>query len=129
MAGTGRNTLGTVIKERRLALGLTQEELAERIGDGVRQAEVSRLERDRISLPRPQRLRRIALALDLLPGELLARSGWAGADAAFIRQRRAVTETRARQEYLGEPPAMSTEIPLGWQRPGEEYVGEGAYGE
>jgi transcriptional regulator with XRE-family HTH domain len=62
---------------------LTQEELAERIGDGVRQAEVSRLECDRVSLPRRQRLSRIAAALDLSVGELLASAGWAGADVAL----------------------------------------------
>jgi transcriptional regulator with XRE-family HTH domain len=73
-------TLGQAIRSRRTELALTQEELAERIGEGVRQAEVSRLERDRIGLPRRARLERIATALELPLGELLARSGWAGAD-------------------------------------------------
>jgi transcriptional regulator with XRE-family HTH domain len=72
--------LAQVIRERRAELGLTQEELAERIGCGVRQADVSRLERGRVVLPRRDRLERIAAALDLAPGELLVRSGWAGAD-------------------------------------------------
>jgi transcriptional regulator with XRE-family HTH domain len=74
-------TLGQAIRSRRTELALTQEELAERIGEGVRQAEVSRLERDRIGLPRRARLDRIATALELPLGELLARSGWAGADS------------------------------------------------
>ena len=78
-----RQTLGQVIRARRLALGLTQEELAERIGDGVRQAEVSRLECDRVSLPRRRRLTRIASALELSVGELLASAGWLVADAAL----------------------------------------------
>jgi transcriptional regulator with XRE-family HTH domain len=73
-------TLGKVIRTRRIDLHLTQEELAERIGEGVRQAEVSRLERDRIALPRRARLEAIAAALNFSLGELLARSGWAGAD-------------------------------------------------
>jgi transcriptional regulator with XRE-family HTH domain len=76
-------TLGSFIQRRRIELGLTQEQLGERIGPGVRQAEVSRLENDRITLPRRQRLERIAVALDVPIGELLARSGWAGADQVF----------------------------------------------
>lgn len=78
-------TLGQVIRTRRQALGLTQEQLAERIGDGVRQAEVSRLECDRVALPRRRRLERIAFALELPIGQLLATAGWSGAEAAFAR--------------------------------------------
>ena len=73
-------TLGQLIRERRMDLGLSQEELAERIGDTVRQAEVSRLERNKIALPRRHRLEQIAAALDLSLGELLVASGWSGAD-------------------------------------------------
>ena len=69
-------TLGDVIRARRQQLGLTQEELAERIGEGVRQSDVSRLERGRVALPRRDRLQRIVTALNLPVGELLARSGW-----------------------------------------------------
>jgi transcriptional regulator with XRE-family HTH domain len=76
-------TLGQVIRTRRLSLGLTQEELAARIGDGVRQAEVSRLECDRVTLPRRRRLERIAAALEIPLGQLLANAGWSGADGAF----------------------------------------------
>lgn len=79
-------SLGKTIFDRRRELGLTQEQLAERIGDGVRQAEVSRLEHDRIGLPRQRRLFQLAAALQLSPGELLVRSGWTGADAAFSEQ-------------------------------------------
>jgi len=73
-------TLGKFIKRRRIELGLTQEALAAEVGDGVRQSEISRLESDRIVLPRRERLERLALALDVPLGELLARSGWTGAD-------------------------------------------------
>ncbi len=45
-------TLGTFIRERRKQLGLTQEQLAERVADGVRQSEVSRLEVYILKLPR-----------------------------------------------------------------------------
>ena len=76
-------TLGRFIQRRRIELGLTQEQLAEMIGGGVRQSEISRLEHDRVALPRRQRLEQIATALDVSLGELLARSGWAGADAEF----------------------------------------------
>jgi transcriptional regulator with XRE-family HTH domain len=78
------DTLGEAIRLRRAELGLTQEELAERIGEEVRQSDISRLERGKIGLPRAERLARIAEALDLPMGELLARSGWAGADEAFV---------------------------------------------
>jgi transcriptional regulator with XRE-family HTH domain len=79
-------TLGQIIRTRRQELGLTQEELAARIGGGVRQAEVSRLESDRITLPRRQRLERIASALNVTIGELLAGAGWTGANDAFRPQ-------------------------------------------
>lgn len=74
-------TLGQLIRERRLELNLTQEQLAERVGDGVRQSEISRLERNRITLPRRHRMEDLAAALDIPLGVLLARSGWAGAEA------------------------------------------------
>lgn len=73
-------TLGQLIRERRMDLGLTQEELAERVGAGVRQSEISRLERNRVTLPRRQRMVEIAQALDIPVGLLLARSGWVGAE-------------------------------------------------
>lgn len=73
-------TLGQVIRDRRRDLGWTQEELGARIGHGVAQSEISRLERDKIMLPRRERLERIASALELPLGTLLARSGWAGAE-------------------------------------------------
>jgi transcriptional regulator with XRE-family HTH domain len=73
-------TLGRVIRQRRIEMGLTQEALAALVGDGVGQAEISRLEHDRIALPRRARLEQIAQALGLPLGTLLARSGWAGAE-------------------------------------------------
>jgi transcriptional regulator with XRE-family HTH domain len=69
-------SLGNFIRERRQDLGLTQEQLAERIGETVRQAEVSRLEHNRISLPRRDRLTALAAALEVSLGELLVRTGW-----------------------------------------------------
>lgn len=49
-------TLGQFIRKRRVELGLTQEQLADRVGDTMRQSEMSRLESDRVSLPRRDRL-------------------------------------------------------------------------
>lgn len=69
-------TLGQVIRQRRIELALTQEELAERVGENVRQSEISRLERDYVGLPRRSRLEALARALDLSLGQLLMRSGW-----------------------------------------------------
>ena len=68
--------LGAFIRERRIELGLTQEDLAERIGPTVRQAEISRLERGEVLLPRRGRLERIAAALDVSLGTLLLYSEW-----------------------------------------------------
>ena len=76
-------TLGRLIRRRRIELGLTQEQLAERVGGSMRQAEVSRLENDRVLLPRRERLERIAEVLEVPLGELLVRSGWTGADSAL----------------------------------------------
>lgn len=69
-------TLGQFIRERRIELGLTQEQLAARVGENVRQAEISRLERDRVSLPRRGRMERLASALEVSLGTLLLRTGW-----------------------------------------------------
>jgi transcriptional regulator with XRE-family HTH domain len=69
-------TFGQVIRERRIELGLTQEQLAERIGEHVRQSDISRMERDYIMLPRRDRLEALAEALEVTPGYLLMHSGW-----------------------------------------------------
>jgi len=69
-------TLGTFIRERRRELGLTQERLAERVGESVRQSDISRLERNRISLPRRDRLEALAAALEVSTADLLLRTGW-----------------------------------------------------
>lgn len=96
-------TLGQFIRQRRVELGMTQEEFATLLGEGKRQSEVSRLERDRIGLPRRERLERIAEALDVSVGDLLVRSGWAGADralAATAAQEPAAESTAVEREQL-----------------------------
>jgi len=72
-------TLGQVVRARRRDLGYTQEELALRVGDGIGQADISRIENDRVDLPRRSRLERLARALDLPLGSLLIHAGWSDA--------------------------------------------------
>jgi len=69
-------TLGKFVRECRETLDLTQEELAERIDEGVRQSEVSRLENDRINLPRRARLEQLGVALEVSLGDLMVRTRW-----------------------------------------------------
>jgi transcriptional regulator with XRE-family HTH domain len=73
-------TLGSLIRQRRIELGLTQQELADRISTDeiyIRASEISRIEHDRVGLPRRARLERISAALELSLAELLISSGWA----------------------------------------------------
>jgi len=93
------NRLGNYVRERRRELGLTQEELAERIGGSASQAEVSRLERGTIVFPRRSRLEGLAAALEVTLGTLLVHSGWMTNDEGELVDRmprgvgrRAVTE-------------------------------------
>jgi transcriptional regulator with XRE-family HTH domain len=78
------NRLGNYVRERRIDLGLTQEELADRIGGNTTQAEVSRLERGHIMLPRRDRLDALASALDVTLGSLLLNSGWLTPDERAV---------------------------------------------
>lgn len=82
-----KQTLGKFIRARRLTLGMTQEQLAERVGVGVRQADISRLEGDKIDLPRRDRMEAIASALGVTLGDLLIATGWLEIEhAAMIEQ-------------------------------------------
>jgi transcriptional regulator with XRE-family HTH domain len=88
MSMADATSLGTTIRMRRRELGLSQEELAERIrihGVSIRQTEISRIELDKVTLPGRDRLEAIALALDMPLGELLSRSGWTLAHLYFDR--------------------------------------------
>ena len=82
-----RNGLGTYVRERRMEMGLTQEQLAERIGETTTQAEVSRLERGHIILPRRDRMEALAEALQVSLGSLLIHSGWLTADEGEVVDR------------------------------------------
>jgi transcriptional regulator with XRE-family HTH domain len=72
--------LGNYVRGRRAELGLTQEELAARIGGSATQAEISRLERGMVALPRRSRLEALAAALEVTLGSLLVHSGWLTSD-------------------------------------------------
>ena len=72
-------SLGRFIRERRIELGLTQEELGDRLDPPLSQAAISAMEIRRIGLPPPTRIRQLAAALEVDPVTLLAESGWTGA--------------------------------------------------
>jgi transcriptional regulator with XRE-family HTH domain len=74
-------TFAQVIRARRREMGLSQEQFAALLGEGVRQSEVSRLERGNVLMPRRERLQRIAEVIDVPVGELLMLTSWAEADA------------------------------------------------
>ena len=99
-----QRTLGEAIRIRRRELGLSQEDLARRIADhgdaAFRQSDVSRLERGKVTLPRRERLEHIAAVLGLSLGELLARSGWTGADSAFAAERYRTRWSEARGDQM-----------------------------
>jgi transcriptional regulator with XRE-family HTH domain len=71
---------GQAVRSRRIALGLTQEDLAARIGGGVRQADISLFEHTGAGLREWDRLAR---ALDLSPDELRARPDVPGSDGSI----------------------------------------------
>ena len=70
------NDMGAYIRERRQRLGLSQEELAERVGGAYSQSDISRLERGHIGLPRLSTIVRLAAALEVSVGDLLIAAGW-----------------------------------------------------
>jgi len=66
--------LGRLVAERRDAIGMTQEQLAARIG--AKQSYVSQLEKGKIGLPGVKRLSQISFALHVSISELLRNSSW-----------------------------------------------------
>ncbi len=100
-------SLGEAIRLRRLELGMSQEELAERIGADVRQSDVSRLERGKILFPRLERLNQIAAALGMSIGTLLIESGWfTDEDSAQIQ------DTDIRDTGLSVPIVVADDEPV-----------------
>jgi transcriptional regulator with XRE-family HTH domain len=62
-------TIGEKIRKRRLELGMTTEELGQKIG--VQRSAITKYEKDRVDLKSAQ-IQKIAKALDVLPASLLA---------------------------------------------------------
>jgi signal transduction histidine kinase len=88
-------------------------------GDATfRQSDVSRLERSKVGLPQRERLFHLAAVLDLSVGELLARAGWAGADATStvdeprLHRGNSVPVGEAATDVLLDPiPLLGTSVP------------------
>jgi transcriptional regulator with XRE-family HTH domain len=76
ITGPWARALGTYVRERRLHLELSQAQLARRVGKPYSQADVSRLERGDVDLPRLGTLIKLAAALEVPVGNLLIVSGW-----------------------------------------------------
>jgi PAS domain S-box-containing protein len=103
-----QRAIGQIIRQRRLELGMTQEELAELAsGDGeyLKQADISRIEIGQVRLPRPARLQRIAAPLGLSLGDLLMHAS--GVDG----------EGRVLAGHTSEPPAVPEGDQI-WAHPG-----------
>ncbi|HET9659219.1 MAG TPA: helix-turn-helix transcriptional regulator [Thermomicrobiales bacterium] len=75
-----KQNLGKVVRRRRLELGLTQTELAERMRGNVQQADISHIEHGHLPWPRPDLIQALAVALSMSPVELILLSGWMSAD-------------------------------------------------
>ena len=69
-------TLGDFIRARRQDLGLSQQQLAERVSMTYSQADISRLERGFTELPRLETLSKLSEALEVPVGDLLIAAGW-----------------------------------------------------
>lgn len=69
-------SLGRAIRQRRLDLGLSQVEVAERMGSEFRQSDISRIEQGRVQFPRPQLLMALAGSLNISIIDLMVEAGW-----------------------------------------------------
>jgi transcriptional regulator with XRE-family HTH domain len=67
--------LGALIKERRLALGITTKELGERIG-GVPNSTITRMEQGAFAAPSPEKLAGVARVLGISLADLYAYAGY-----------------------------------------------------
>jgi len=70
------SAIGNYVRERRQDLGLSQEQLAERVGGTYGQSDISRIERGHIELPRLATMVSLAASLEVPVGNLLIASGW-----------------------------------------------------
>lgn len=70
---------GMILRKRREALGLTVRQVSN--ASNVPHTTVARIERGEFSAPRPDKLARVAAALELSPVELFAQAGYFSPDA------------------------------------------------
>lgn len=101
-------TLGEIVRNRRLALGITQEELAYAVGR--EQSWVSHIERDKYkSLPEPELFAALARALRMSQADILRRMGYlsdeaepaeAQPDEAVVLTNMAEEAEHIRDEYV-----------------------------
>jgi transcriptional regulator with XRE-family HTH domain len=70
------STFGDAIRQRRYELGMTQEQLAERTGDCLRQLDVKRLELGLILMPHWKWFERLAEALEWSVTDLMRAAGF-----------------------------------------------------
>ncbi len=92
-------SFGTMLRELRRAAGLTQRQLAERLG--VDFSYISKLENDRLPPPAADTIVSIARELGVPPEQLLARTGKIPSDV-----RKGVSTSQTGQEFLREAQRM-----------------------
>ncbi len=98
MNTTNAKKLGAAIRRHREAAGLHRKQLAERCG--VETSTISRLEAGEFREPRPEKLQRIARALEIDFEDLFALAGYAPAGSLpglpiFLRQKVGLSKTEA----------------------------------
>ena len=83
--GSGRDKFGAFIRRKREAKEIGLREMAKKIG--VSPTYLSKVERDEFSPPAEDKVRKIAVILDLDADELLARAGRVASDLTDIIRR------------------------------------------
>jgi transcriptional regulator with XRE-family HTH domain len=101
-----RDALGRVVRRLREARSLSQEGLADCVGDNMNQGDISRLELGRVKFPNERRLVGLARCLGTTPGALLAEAGYPG-----LADRPAATCTEVLTGEQGELIALVPAMP------------------
>ena len=106
-------TVGQRIKQRRLELGLTQEELARKMGNKTR-ASVCTVERDKEQLT-IERIKKYAEALECEPGYL---TGWVGNDSSpstkidYVVEAEIPLAIEIYEKYKNAPPEIQAAVEI-----------------
>lgn len=101
-----RDALGRVVRRLREERGLSQEALADCVGDNMTQGDISRLELGRVKLPNERRVVGLARCLDTTPGALLAEAKYPG-----LRERRPEPTAEVLSGEQGELIALIPTLP------------------